>query len=248
MVAPGFLGCHGPGGSTSLALDRRALCEVVLRGTWTMWLRWSWRKFLKSFRSYHSPRIKKKPSGSRSPFPSPTTKGSVVWNLFWAWSLLHHGRSQGKFSNFLRVALLQHVFTELMPLPLGPLAEKAPLNLTAAWQDLMNLWDEMCMNWCTISVMNNKNNMVVSGAGNVSSFLCNFGPTKEDLKLGIFDFCVVDAWMARSGSRLGAQWIWQASSAVDAGRTTGIVTGAGDGWMRWSFGEGLWEFCFNFGW
>ena len=62
------------------------------------------------------------------------------------------------------MALLQHVFTELMPLPLGPLAEKAPLNLTAAWQDLMNLWDEMCMNWCTISVMNNKN-MVVSGAG-----------------------------------------------------------------------------------
>ena len=108
---------------------------------------------------------RKKTVGNRSPFPSPTTKGgSVVWNLFWAWSLLHHGRSQGKFSNFLRVALLQHVFTELMPLPLGPLAEKAPLNLTAAWQDLTNLWDEMCMNWCTISVMNNKN-MVVSGAG-----------------------------------------------------------------------------------
>lgn len=42
-----------PGGSKSLALDRRALCEVVLRGTWTMWLKWSWRKFFKSFRSYH---------------------------------------------------------------------------------------------------------------------------------------------------------------------------------------------------
>ncbi|CAK9043903.1 Mycosubtilin synthase subunit A [Durusdinium trenchii] len=45
------------------------------------------------------------------------------------------GYERCKFSNFLRVALLQHVFTELMPLPLGPLAEKPPLNLTdpAAW-------------------------------------------------------------------------------------------------------------------
>ncbi|CAK9118523.1 unnamed protein product [Durusdinium trenchii] len=40
------------------------------------------------------------------------------------------GYERCKFSNFLRVALLQHVFTELMPLPLGPLAEKPPLNLT----------------------------------------------------------------------------------------------------------------------
>ena len=73
---------------------------------------------------------------------------------------------QGKFSNFLRVALLQHVFTELMPLPLGPLAEKAPLNLTAAWQKKpVNLWDELCMNWCRISGINSRSNMVILGAG-----------------------------------------------------------------------------------
>eukprot|EP00439_Symbiodinium_sp_Y106_P005937 s4972_g1.t1 len=40
------------------------------------------------------------------------------------------GQERCKFSNFLRVALLQHVFTELVPLPLGPMAEKPPLNLT----------------------------------------------------------------------------------------------------------------------
>ncbi|CAE7489800.1 unnamed protein product [Symbiodinium natans] len=40
------------------------------------------------------------------------------------------GNERCKFSNFLRVALLQHVFTELIPLPLGPIAQKPPLNLT----------------------------------------------------------------------------------------------------------------------
>ncbi|CAJ1416719.1 unnamed protein product, partial [Effrenium voratum] len=40
------------------------------------------------------------------------------------------GYERCKFSSFLRVALLQHVFTELLPLPLGPLAEKPPLSLT----------------------------------------------------------------------------------------------------------------------
>ncbi|CAK9023707.1 unnamed protein product [Durusdinium trenchii] len=39
------------------------------------------------------------------------------------------GKERCKFSPYLRVSLLQHVFTELIPLPLGPATQKAPLNL-----------------------------------------------------------------------------------------------------------------------
>lgn len=88
------------------------------------------------------------------------------------------------------MALLQHVFTELMPLPLGPLAEKAPLNLTAAWQDLTNL---LVHHFGYEQQKHGRFRGRGHACRNVSWFLCNFGPTKEDLKLEILDFCVVDA-------------------------------------------------------
>lgn len=43
------------------------------------------------------------------------------------------GYERCKFSNFLRVALLQHVFTELLPLPLGPLAEQSAQLTDPVW-------------------------------------------------------------------------------------------------------------------
>ncbi|CAE7305969.1 unnamed protein product, partial [Symbiodinium sp. KB8] len=42
------------------------------------------------------------------------------------------GKERCKFSPYLRVSLLQHVFTELIPLPLGPATQSAPLNMRDA--------------------------------------------------------------------------------------------------------------------
>merc|ERR1712032_1634693 len=39
------------------------------------------------------------------------------------------GAERCKFSPFLRVSLIQQVFTELIPLPIGPIAERPPLKL-----------------------------------------------------------------------------------------------------------------------
>ena len=55
-----------------------------------------------------------------------------MWRTFTA----HEAAEKHPFNNpMASFPQLRHVFTELVPLPLGPMAEKPPLNLTdpVAW-------------------------------------------------------------------------------------------------------------------
>ncbi|CAJ1341409.1 unnamed protein product [Effrenium voratum] len=61
------------------------------------------------------------------------------------------GKERCKFSPYLRVSLLQHVFTELVPLPLGPATQKAPLNLRELLLILRRLAEHFAAASCTLA-------------------------------------------------------------------------------------------------
>ena len=102
------------------------------------------------------------------PLSIPTTKGLLFEAYFGlVRSLLHHGRSiPRQIQQLPACGVASTCLYRVDAIALRALSGEGTLEPHSGLaKKPVNLWDELCMNWCRISGINSRSNMVILGAG-----------------------------------------------------------------------------------